>query len=86
VLTNAGGPGIMCADALEGSGLQVNPLSETTCAQLAEFLPPEASLANPVDMIASASAEDYGRALRVLMDDEDIDAVMDSIPGARTFL
>lgn len=76
VLTNAGGPGIMCADALEGSGLQVNPLSETTCAQLAEFLPPEASLANPVDMIASASAEDYGRALRVLMDDEDIDAVI----------
>ena len=76
VLTNAGGPGIMCADALEGSGLQVNALSEATRARLAEFLPAEASFANPVDMIASASAEDYGRALRVLMDDEDVNAVI----------
>jgi acetate---CoA ligase (ADP-forming) len=76
VLTNAGGPGIMCADMLEGSGLSVNPLRTETRDRLALFLPADAALANPVDMIASASAEDYGRALRILMDDEGVNAVI----------
>src|SRR3990172_3948341 len=76
ILTNAGGPGILAADACEGQGLHVAPLSEETKAQLREILPPEAGFANPVDMIASASAEQYGRALRVLLQDSNIDSVI----------
>lgn len=76
ILTNAGGPGILCADACESYGLQVPAASEATHNRLAEFLPAEAGLSNPIDMIASASAEDYGRALRVLMEDEAYDAVI----------
>jgi acyl-CoA synthetase (NDP forming) len=54
ILTNAGGPGIMCADACEAAGLEVPELPEEVRAALAEHLPPQASLANPVDMIATA--------------------------------
>ncbi len=76
VLTNAGGPGIVCVDACEAAGLRVEPLSEATRARLAEGLPPEASIANPVDMIASATADDYERSLRVLLADDAVDAVV----------
>src|SRR3990170_4991015 len=50
ILTNAGGPGILAADACEGFGLEVARLGEATTAALQEFLPAEAGLANPVDM------------------------------------
>lgn len=76
ILTNAGGPGILAADACEGQGLEVVPLSESTTARLREFLPPEAGLTNPVDMIATATAEQYGEALRVLLEDDSIDSVL----------
>ncbi|HSP55531.1 MAG TPA: GNAT family N-acetyltransferase, partial [Dehalococcoidia bacterium] len=76
ILTNAGGPGILAADACEGQGLHVAPLSDETTARLREFLPPEAGLANPVDMIATATAEQYGRSLRILLDDDSIDSVV----------
>jgi acetate---CoA ligase (ADP-forming) len=75
VLTNAGGPGILAADALESNGLEVPMLTERTIAALAAFLPPEAGMANPVDMIASASPEAYGRAMRVLGNADEVDAV-----------
>ena len=76
VLTNAGGPGILCADACEAEGLRIQPLSAATRARLAEALPPEASTANPVDMIASATAGQYERSLRVLLEDDEVDAVV----------
>jgi acetyl coenzyme A synthetase (ADP forming)-like protein len=76
VLTNAGGPGILCADACEAEGLRIQPLSAATRARLAEALPPEASTANPVDMIAAATADQYERSLRILLDDDDVDAVV----------
>ena len=59
ILTNAGGPGILCADACEASGLSVQDLPETTKTQLAAFLPSTASIANPVDMIASATRRGF---------------------------
>ncbi len=76
ILTNGGGPGILCADACEANGLELPPLSEATQARLREFLPPMASVVNPVDMVASASAENYGRALTALLQDEGVDAVV----------
>ncbi len=76
ILTNAGGPAILCADACEAGGLVVPPLPESARARLAAFLPPAASFGNPVDMIASATAADYGRAIGVLADCEEIDALI----------
>ena len=76
VLTNAGGPAILCADACEAAGLRIETLSDATRARLAEILPSEASTANPVDMIASATADQYERALQILLGDDAIDAVV----------
>lgn len=76
VLTNGGGPGILAADACESNGLTVPELSEASRARLAEFLPPEAGTANPVDLIASADASAYGRAMRVLADDPAVSSLL----------
>jgi acetyl coenzyme A synthetase (ADP forming)-like protein len=76
IVTNAGGPGILAADACEAQGLQLPPLSDATVAELRSFLPAAASVGNPVDMIASASAESYGRALRAVLRDDRVDAVL----------
>lgn len=76
IVTNAGGPAILCADACEAEGLAVPLLPVDVRASLAEFLPPQASRANPVDMIASASAEDYRRTIEVLGGSGAVDALI----------
>jgi acetyl coenzyme A synthetase (ADP forming)-like protein len=76
VLTNAGGPGIMCADACEASGLELPPLPDEVQERLRRLLPPEASLANPVDMIATATAEQYRQSIAALGAWEGIDALI----------
>ncbi|HEY2924188.1 MAG TPA: acetate--CoA ligase family protein, partial [Candidatus Eisenbacteria bacterium] len=76
ILTNAGGPGIMAADACESAGLSVAKLETKTVKGLKAFLPPEASVKNPVDMIASADAPSYERSLRLLAQDKNVDAVI----------
>jgi acetyl coenzyme A synthetase (ADP forming)-like protein len=76
ILTNAGGPGVLAVDAAVGYGLSVPPFSEETRQKLAQFLPAEASLANPVDMIASATGEQFGKALSVILEDPAIDAAI----------
>ena len=76
VLTNAGGLGILCADACEAAGLELPPLAEETRAALAPSLPVEASLANPVDMLGSATAESFERALPLVLADPGIDSVI----------
>ena len=75
ILTNAGGPGILAADACEANRLEVPPLSDRTREQLAAFLPGEAGISNPVDMIASASADGYARAMEILGNAPEIDIV-----------
>ncbi len=76
IVTNAGGPAIMATDACVNLGLEMAPLSDATRAELASFLPPEASLANPIDMIASASESSYERALTALLADPGVDMVL----------
>jgi acetyl coenzyme A synthetase (ADP forming)-like protein len=66
VITNAGGPGILCADALEAAGLQVPALSEELRARLAEGLPAEAATGNPVDLLAAAPPERYRHAIELV--------------------
>jgi acyl-CoA synthetase (NDP forming) len=76
IITNAGGLGIMCADACEANGLQVLPLDPATVEELESFLPTEASAANPVDMIASAAPKDYARTIEVVAADPSVDALI----------
>ncbi len=76
VVTNAGGPGILATDAIERNGLQMASLTEKTRQTLRSFLPEEASVHNPVDMIASANEETYRQALKAVLKDENTDAVM----------
>ena len=76
ILTNAGGPGILCADACEAQGIEVPALSASTQQRLRDVLPSEAAVTNPVDMIASASADDYARAIAILGSDPTIDALI----------
>jgi len=76
ILTNAGGPGIMAADACEGAGLTLPALASETERELRTFLAPEASTRNPVDMIASARPPAYEKALALLLADSNVDAVI----------
>ena len=76
IVTNAGGAGILAADACAGAGLQVPELGPEIQAELRSFLSPEAGVRNPVDMIASATAEDYAKAIRAVSKDSDIDAIV----------
>ncbi len=76
IVTNAGGPGILAADACEANGLEIVSLTPATTAKLREFLPAEASVANPVDMIASASPEAYRRTVDAVLHDPNVDSVI----------
>jgi acetate---CoA ligase (ADP-forming) len=76
ILTNAGGPGILAADACEGLGLTIASLGEDTRRQLRDLLPASASVGNPVDMLASAPAEHYRQATRTILADEGVDSLI----------
>ncbi len=76
IVTNAGGPAVLAVDFLVGRGLGLARLSDETQARLREFLVPEASVANPVDMVASAGAKEYGLALPLVMADPGVDMVI----------
>jgi acetate---CoA ligase (ADP-forming) len=76
VVTNAGGLGILCADACAAAGLELPEPSEETRATLQPLLPSEASLANPVDLLGSATAETFEAAIPPLLADKRLDAVI----------
>ena len=76
VLTNAGGPGILAADAMEACGLDLAELSPATIDGLRPLFPAEASIHNPLDMIASATPAGYRAAMAALLNDPGIDAVV----------
>ena len=76
VVTNAGGLGILCADACEAAGLELPALGDDTRAALAARLPAEASLGNPVDLLGSATGATYEAALPLVLADRHVDAVI----------
>jgi acetyl coenzyme A synthetase (ADP forming)-like protein len=76
ILTNSGGPGILATDACVQLGLRMTTLAPETQDAMRAVLAPEASVANPVDMIASASAGSYEACLRALVADQNVDAVI----------
>ncbi len=76
ILTNAGGPGILAVDALEANGLQVVEFSDALKDRLRGFLAADASVTNPVDMIASAGPAEYAACIDALLTSDEIDALM----------
>src|SRR3989449_869460 len=76
ILTNAGGPAIMAADACAPLGLEVVELPAATQEALRRVLVPEASVRNPVDMVAAADATSYAAALGILKDDPGLDGLI----------
>ena len=76
VLTNAGGLGILCADACGAAGLELPRVADETVDALEGMLPAEASVANPVDMLGSATESSYRETLPALLADPGIDAVI----------
>jgi acetyl coenzyme A synthetase (ADP forming)-like protein len=76
ILTNAGGPAVLCADACEAQRLTVPELSPDIQDTLSAFLPAAAALRNPVDLIASATGEHYRQAIETLLPAGNIDALI----------
>ena len=76
VITNAGGPGIMAADAAEGLGLKMVSPSKESDAKLRTFLPASAAFGNPVDVIGDAEPDRYVKAFEVMQEDEKTDAIV----------
>jgi len=76
VLTNAGGPAILTVDTLEKNNLELAELTEKTKKRLREIVPPQGSVNNPVDLLPGGTAEQYKQVNEILVDDENVDAVI----------
>ncbi len=76
VITNAGGPGTMAADAVERSGMRVAELASNMAAALRHKLPEGASIGNPVDVLGDAPPERYKEALHLAQLDDSVDAII----------
>jgi acetyl coenzyme A synthetase (ADP forming)-like protein len=76
IVTNAGGPGILAADACAGAGLDVPELSASSQDALRALVAPDATVRNPIDLVAGATAEQFEHALRIALLDDTIDALL----------
>jgi acetyltransferase len=76
IVTNAGGPGILATDALEHAGLEIPRLNRETVGALVDYLPGAASAANPVDVLGDALADRYEHAIRLVLDDSNVDGLI----------
>ncbi len=84
IVTNSGGPGIICADAVENSGMHLAGLQAATVEELRSFLPSIASFYNPVDLTGGAPAEMYARTLRAVCDDDNVQGALVIMTPAAT--
>jgi acetyltransferase len=76
VITNAGGPAILAVDSIEKNGLRIAELSSQTKKKLREIVHPEGSVNNPVDLLPGGTAEGYHDAIKLLLADKNVDAVI----------
>jgi acetate---CoA ligase (ADP-forming) len=76
IITNAGGLGVICADAVENSGLKVAQLDHQTATALKKKLPNAASIGNPIDVLGDADQDRYKLAVKTAMDADSVDAVV----------
>tara|TARA_R110002094_G_scaffold51398_1_gene62953 strand:- start:84 stop:2093 length:2010 start_codon:yes stop_codon:yes gene_type:complete len=76
ILTNGGGPGVLATDELIRNGGRIAELSSETMQALDEILPSTWSKANPVDIIGDGGADRYVNVLKILLNDENYDAIL----------
>ncbi len=75
VVTNAGGPAILCVDSLDKENLRLAKYCDETKNKLKEIVHPEGSINNPVDLLPGGTAEQFKEVNQILLDDENVDAV-----------
>lgn len=76
IITNAGGPGVLATDAAEEAGLTINTLSDELREKIKKIVYPQASTANPVDIIASATREQYKKTAELMLKSGEIDMLL----------
>lgn len=76
IITNAGGPGTMAADAVEKAGMVVAELDRNVATALLQELPAAASVGNPIDVLGDAPPERYASALAAAQEDDEVDAIL----------
>ncbi|MFH0851862.1 MAG: acetate--CoA ligase family protein [Candidatus Peregrinibacteria bacterium] len=76
IITNAGGPGVLAADAAQREGLALPMLSPDHAAELEKHLPPSSSVGNPIDVLGDALADRYGHALNAAVQDQHMDGAL----------
>ena len=76
IVTNAGGPGIIATDAIEKNGLEIAKLGEKTEDKLKKYLPTEASMHNPVDILGDSLSDRYETAIDTVLKDVNVDSVL----------
>jgi len=76
IVTNAGGPGIIASDSCEAAGLVLAQISAQSAEKMRRYLPPAASMHNPVDILGDADALRYAIAVEAVLDDPGVDAVL----------
>ena len=76
IVTNAGGPGVMAADALSYYHLEPPPLQADTLDKLDSVLPAAWSHANPIDILGDAHSERYAEVVKICIDAKEFDGVL----------
>jgi len=76
VVTNAGGPGILCVDSIEAAGLCLAEPAPSTKRLIKDIIHPEGSAANPVDLLPGGNAETYKKVIEILLNDENVDSII----------
>ncbi|WMP19122.1 bifunctional acetate--CoA ligase family protein/GNAT family N-acetyltransferase [Thiothrix lacustris] len=76
IITNGGGPGVMATDRAVEMGLRLAEISPNTLAELNKILPFTWSHGNPVDILGDADPERYIAALKICMQDENLDGIL----------
>lgn len=76
LITNAGGPGIIAADAVERSKLEMASFSKNTIDLLRAALPAMANIYNPVDVLGDAKADRYKFVIEKVIEDPNVDTIL----------
>jgi acetyltransferase len=76
IVTNGGGPGILAADASEQQGLTLPEFSSETAGKLGQLIKRDITVRNPLDLTGSVTPEEFEGSLRVLVEDDSVDAVL----------
>lgn len=76
IITNAGGPGILATDACVSLGLDIAQLSARTSSNIKNILPQEASVNNPIDLIASGGPQQFSYVVKEVLKDPNVDAII----------